>query len=109
MTMSVILTYIGKAILWAWLVMAVGFVLFIIYVYSIRDWVDYRQARKEIFAFVKAHKQKCTGNNRFVVTVESLQYSFREYNTNIILNVWLDLINEHVIVSDPEDQVWCIR
>ena len=84
-------------------------VLFYLYVFIFRDWLQYRQARKEIFAYVKSYKQKCTGNNRYVVTVDTLQETFREYSTTIILNVWLDLVKEHMIVTDPQDQEWCIR
>lgn len=80
-----------------------------LYVFIVRDWYSYRQARKEIFEFVKSYKRRCTGNNRFVVTVETLQNSFRKYNTNVILNVWLELVNERVIEIDSQDGEWCIR
>ena len=109
MTAGMILAYLGKVILATLLVVltVVGIAFF--YNMTLKDWIDYRRAKKEITAFVKSYKQKCTGNNRFVVTVETLQDSFREYNTSIILKVWLELVSEHVIVTDPEDQVWCIR
>lgn len=103
-----ILAVIGNAIMWT--VIVVGMVVMCVTLYRVMaPYAKYKKAKKEIFAFVKEHKTKCTGNNRFVVTEESLQFSFREYDKDIILNVWLDLINEHVIVMDPEDQVWCIR
>jgi hypothetical protein len=80
-----------------------------VYIYIIIDWLDYRRAKRDIFAFVDSYKRKCTGNNRFVVTVESLQDSFREYNTGVITHVWLDLIQEHKIETDVQDHVWCVR
>ena len=103
-----VIAYIGNAVIQT--VVVVGVVVLVVTAYRVfMPNMKYRKAKKEIFAFVKEHKTKCTGNNRFVVTEESLQFSFREYDKQIILNVWLDLINEHVIVMDPEDQVWCIR
>jgi len=80
-----------------------------VYIYMIKDWLDYRRAKRDIFDFVKSYKRRCTGNNRFVVTIESLQDSFRKYNTTVITNVWLDLVNERVIEQDSQDQEWCIR
>lgn len=94
---------------WALVVLVISIVSMYGYVFVVRDWLQYRRARKEIFEFVKARKRRCTGNNRFLVTVEALQDSFRIYNTNIILNVWLDLVKERVIEQDPQDQEWCIR
>lgn len=97
------------------IILFVGFILIVlvsgiyIYVYLLKDWWMYRQANKEIFAFVKAYKRRCTGNNRFIVTIESLQDSFREYDTTVITNVWLDLVKERVIEQDPQDQEWCVR
>ena len=94
---------------WVTLVGLVIVVLTYVYAYMIKDWLEYREARKEIFAFVKSYKKRCTGNNRFVVTVESLQDSFRKYDSTIILNVWMDLANERVIEQDSQDHEWCIR
>lgn len=79
------------------------------YIYIMRDILDYKDAKKDIFAFVESYKKRCTGNNRFLVTVESLQDSFREYDTKTINKVWLDLIKERVIEQDPQDDEWCIR
>jgi hypothetical protein len=98
-----------------WHVWAIGAAIIIsiatihIYIYRIKDWLAYRRAKRDIFAFVESYKRKCTGNNRYVVTVESLQDSFREYNTPVIRRVWLDLIATHMIEPDPQDQVWCVR
>jgi uncharacterized protein YpmB len=70
---------------------------------------DYHKAKKEIIAFVQSHKKRCTGNNRFIVTVESLQNSFVEYDVKTIEKVWLELIRLRLIEEDPQDQVWCVR
>jgi transposase len=80
-----------------------------IYIFLIKDALDYRKAKKEIFPFVESYKKRCTGINRFVVTVETLQDSFREYNTPTINMVWLDLIKERVIEQDPQDGEWRVR
>lgn len=79
------------------------------YVYIVKDWMEYRQAKKEIFAFVKSYKPRCTGNNRFEVSAEILQDSFRGYNTIIISKVWLELVHERIIEQDKQDNTWCIR
>lgn len=100
------LTMIGKAVGWT-LVAAMTY--YVITVYVLQDWLAYRKAKKEIFAFVESHKSKCRGNNRFLVTVETLQDSFREYDTKIIYKVWLNLIDARIIVIDPQDNEWCIR
>lgn len=96
---------------YAWvLLVAMGIIVSVyIYIYVVKDWFEYRQAKKEIFEFVKSYKRRCTGNNRFVVTIESLQNSFRKYDTTVITNVWLDLVNERVIEQDKQDQEWCVR
>ena len=74
-----------------------------------KDWLDYRKARTEITEFVKGYKHRCNGSNRFVVTVPSLQDSFREYDTVIIERVWRELIKNHIIEQDPMDNEWCIH
>jgi len=93
-------TLIGIVIVWA-----LGY----IYIHIIKPWLEYRRAKKEIVSFVISYKRRCTGNNRFIVTVESLQDSFRTYNVSVITEVWLDLVHERVIEMDPQDQEWCIR
>lgn len=94
-----------------WIVLIVIGIMIVVYtyVYGIKDWLEYRQARKEIFTFVKSYKRRCTGSNRFVVTQETLQNSFRTYNSTIILNVWMDLVNERVIELDAQDSEWVIK
>lgn len=99
----------GKGLLWLWLVVAIAFALFALYMYYLKDWVDYRRAKIEIESYVKAYKRRCTGNNRFEVTVETLQDVFREYDTKVINRVWLELIDGKLVVQDPYDQTWCIR
>lgn len=69
----------------------------------------YEKVKREIFLFVKSYKRRCTGVNRFVVTVETLQDSFREYDTETINKVWLGLIKERIIEKDPQDGEWCVR
>jgi hypothetical protein len=94
-----------------WIIMGIvgsGMLLYV-YTHIVKDWLDYRRAKRDIFTFVKSYKHRCNGANRFIVTVESLQDSFRIYNTTVITNVWLELIAEHVIEQDPQDHVWCIR
>ncbi len=80
-----------------------------VYVMFVKDRLEYRKAKKDIFEFVKSYKKRCTGSNRFVVSIETLQDSFREYETKIIHRVWLELIHERIIEIDPQDGVWCIR
>jgi hypothetical protein len=97
---------------WYGRILIVGFVVVIvgyIYIYVVQDWLEYQKAKKEIFTFVKSYKRRCTGSNRFIVTVESLQDSFRAYNTTVITNVWLELVAEHVIEQDLQDQEWCVK
>ena len=100
------LSMIGRAVL-ATLVFSLLY--YAIVVYLLQDWMAYRRAKKEIFAFVDSYKRKCTGNNRFVVTVSTLQDSFREYDTKVIEKVWQELVDNRKIVTDPQDQEWCVR
>lgn len=81
----------------------------VVYLIMLKDWFDYRKARKYVFRHVKSYKDRCSGNNRFVVTVETLQDVFREYDTPIIERVWVDLVNQHLIEKDPMDGEWCVR
>lgn len=94
-----------KFMLWGWAVVLAMFVVW----YVVFRVSDYKRARTEIFAYVESYKRKCTGNNRFVVTVPSLQDAFREYDTPTINKVWLELVKERVIEQDPQDHEWCIR
>lgn len=100
------LIVVGKAVFGT---MVAAMVYYVVVVYMLQDWFAYRKAKGEIFAFVESYKKKCTGNNRFVVTVETLQDSFREYDTKVIEKVWHELVNTRRIVVDPQDQEWCVR
>lgn len=95
------------------LVVGVGLVLLVVvviwYAYFGQYITDYRKAKRDIVPFVESYKRRCTGDNRFVVRVEDLQDSFREYNVEIIKKVWLDLIEMKLIEKDPVDGEWCIR
>lgn len=84
-------------------------VFVILYMYIFRYWFDYRKAKKEIIPYVQSYKRRCTGVNKFEVTVQSLQDSFREYDVKTIEKVWLDLVNAKVIERDPMDNEWCVR
>lgn len=75
----------------------------------VSDRLTYRAAKKDIFRFVEGYKSRCVGNNRFLVTVEDLQNSFREYDTRMIQRVWVELISSKVIQQDPMDNEWCVR
>jgi hypothetical protein len=94
-----------------WVIIVIGTISSFLYAYFyfFKDWFEYKKAKKEIFNFVKSYKRRCTGNNRFVVTVESLQDSFHSYNTKVITNVWIDLVNDRVIEQDAQDQEWCVK
>lgn len=94
-----------------WILLAVVVVLsgVFIYIFVLKDKHEYKKAKAEIFPFVESYKRKCTGNNRFVVTVNSLQNAFRSYETKIINKVWLDLVKERVIEKDPMDDEWCVK
>jgi hypothetical protein len=107
--MGEIFIVLGKFMLITSLIVSALFLMVVVYIYGIKGWLDYRKAKMEIFSYVKTYKRRCTGNNRFLVTVESLQDSFREYDTDIINKVWLDLVNERIIERDPQDEEWCVR
>ena len=98
--------------MWIW-VISISFVVVIgmciWYMYIGRYLIDYRKAKKEIIAYVKSYKRRCSSNNRFIVTVESLQDSFREYDVRTIEKVWLELIRLRLIEEDPKDNEWCVR
>jgi hypothetical protein len=95
---------------WLGIAILIGLVsLAFVYVFVIKDEHEYKKAKADIFPFVESYKKKCTGMNRFVVTVPELQNVFREYETKIIKRVWLDLIKERVIEQDPLDDEWCVR
>ena len=98
--------------MWMWII-GVSFIavigIWIWYVYIGRYITDYRKAKKEIIAYVQSYKRRCNGNNRFVVTVESLQDCFREYDVRTIEKVWLELIRLRLIEEDIQDNEWCVR
>jgi hypothetical protein len=64
---------------------------------------------KEAESYVISYAWRCVGNNRFVVTPETLQNAFREYDMNEIRKVWVRLVDNHVIEQDPLDGEWCVR
>lgn len=100
---------LGKIMIWVWLAVAVIVAVFVVYMYFIKDWVDYRRAKIEIVSYIKMYKRRCTGNNRFIVTIETLQNAFREYDTLVIEKVWLELVHEKLIEQDIQDNTWCVR
>lgn len=75
----------------------------------IGKWLEYRKAKSAIIPWVESYKKRCTAQNRFVVTVETLQDSFREFDTPTIERVWKILIDKRAIQQDPIDNEWCIR
>lgn len=99
--------------IWAlkiWVIATVAlFVWLTVYIYVWSDKAEYKKAKREIFEYVKARKQRCKGSNRFVITVEVLQEVFPEFETKIIEKVWVALVNERVIQQDPLDNEWCLR
>lgn len=107
-----ILVLVGKVLLWivaTFIGVVFGVVLwFFIWTFLLKDWLDYRKARKEIFMFVNGYRRRVVGNNRFVVTVETLQNSFREYDTATVERVWEELVKKRVIYQDRMDNEWCI-
>lgn len=109
-TAGAILVFIGKGLMWLWVSVAIIAVVSILgYRAYYKKYGEYKEARENIFEYVKKYKQRCTGSNRFEVTVETLQDSFREYETELINKVWLELVEERVIEQDAQDHTWCIR
>jgi len=94
-----------KFFLWGWVVVLIGALIWYLWFRV----TDYKRARTEIFAYVDAYKRKCSGANRFIVTVEALQDAFREYDTPTINKVWLELVKERVIERDSDDNEWCLK
>ena len=58
---------------------------------------------------MKTYKGKCTGLNRFIVSEVELQNIFREYDIDLIEEIFQELINHRIIERDPIDQEWCVR
>jgi hypothetical protein len=109
-TAGAILVFIGKGLIWLWVSVAIIAVVFIVcYRAYYKKYGEHKEAKEEIFAYVKAYKRRCTGSNRFVVSVPTLQDAFREYETDLINKVWLELVEERVIEQDEQDHEWCIR
>lgn len=69
----------------------------------------YQKVKDDIFNYVKSYKNRCTGHNKFVISVEILQDIFREYDTETIERVFRDLINEKVLSQNEFDKDWCIQ
>lgn len=84
-------------------------ILTVVLSYQFIKHLRYRSAEREITEWVRGYKRRCTGNNRFIVTRETLQDSFREYDSNVIDHVFNKLIANNMIQQDPMDQEWCIR
>lgn len=101
MLLSIIMIVVG--------VIGLVLVLIVIYVYFIKGESEYNKAKKEIIPFIESYRKRVSGNNRFVVTQESLQDSFREYDIETIKKVWMDLIEMKLIEKDVMDGEWCIR
>jgi len=73
------------------------------------NYLSYKHVERDIKDWVISYRKRCTDNNRFIVTVETLQNSFREYDTSQIEYAWASLVKERIIEQDPVDQEWCIR
>ena len=74
-----------------------------------RKIIRYQKAKEEIFNYVRSYKGRCSGANRFLVTISDLQDAFREYDTPLIEKVFQELIKNRVIERDPMDQEWCVK
>jgi hypothetical protein len=69
----------------------------------------FNRKMKDVREHILGYKRRCTKENRFVVTKETLQDVFREYDSETIDRMWLQLVNERIIEQDPMDNEWCIR
>lgn len=92
-----------------WAVIVLFFVGSVVYIYKKWQFNKYEIARSNVFEYVKSYKRRCTGNNRFVVTVVELQDAFREYETPLLEKIHLELINNRIIEKDPMDGEWVVR
>lgn len=81
----------------------------VIAIYKMIRYYQFYTASKNVREWVLSYQRRCTGNNRFIVTKQTLQDSFPEYNSDLIDKVWLMLVRERIIVEDPMDGEWCIR
>ena len=80
----------------------------LVYWVGLRDWLTHRKAKREIMLYIQSYRAKLTGENRFVVTVETLQAAFIEYETAVIQDVWIDLVQDKIIEQDPRDGEWSL-
>lgn len=92
------------------IILIVGIVVWGVYEIGLRDYLRYRKAKREIYAIViNNYKARATGQNRFVVTIETLKASFPDYEEKIIQRVWFELIHDKVIAQHPMDNEWGIQ
>lgn len=75
---------------------------------SIKEYF-FNRHMSDVREYMLGYRRRCRGNNRFVVTKETLQDVFREYDSNMIDKMWLKLVEERIIQQDPMDNEWCIR
>jgi hypothetical protein len=89
--------------------LVIGLVALCIGIGKYLQYRNYKKAKYKIKEWVLGYRRRLTGVNRFVVTVETLQDYFIEYDTPLIEKIWLDLIKERVIEQDAMDNEWCIK
>ena len=81
----------------------------LVYGHRLQDWIEYRRAHREIFAYMKKYSNRCGKANRFIVTIEVLQEIFNEYDTVTLTKIWEELVDKKIVMRDPADDEWCIR
>lgn len=80
-----------------------------IYEVFIRDLLQYRKAKRDVYAIMMSYKARTTGQNRFIVTVETLSQVFPDYDRQVLSRIWLELVHEKIVRQDVIDNEWVIN
>lgn len=63
----------------------------------------------EVSDWIRDHRRKLIGSNRFVINELLLRSRFPEYDHKIVSKVWRRIRDEQLIVIDDKDGEWCIK
>lgn len=84
-------------------------IMYAVYKLWLKDWLEYRKAHNDIYGVMVLYRQRTTGQNRFIITTETLRESFPDYDEEVITRVWLELVKDRIIEKHSIDNEWGIQ
>lgn len=73
------------------------------------EWMRAHTLYEEALNWIVDHRARIKGDNRFPVGENYFSQHFYEYSPKIVRRVWMRLVKEGLIQSDPIDGEWIVK